>query len=183
MSDLPEKNQNAAQPATPETPVDASRRRLAGSALGVAAVFTLSSRPVWATQCTISGMQSGNLSKPKGTTCNGCPPDKWKNKKDQWNSKCGVSHSLKFKDVFMCNDVYKKNGTSCTLYEVLCKEGNSDECGCQAVAAYLNASDRNMGFAYSPADIAALFRKHYGTTTHQQLQNSLALLNNQNCTI
>lgn len=176
------------QPDTPtEThatePVDTSRRKLAGSALGVAAVFTLSSRPVWATQCTISGMQSGNLSKPKGPDCEGCPPDKWKPKKDQWGGKCGVTHGEKFKDVFMCSDVYRKNGRSCTLYEVLCKEGNADECGRQAVAAYLNAAASNIQFAYSPTDIADLFRKHYGKVTQQSFTDSLTTLNNKICNI
>lgn len=57
--------------------IDQSRRKLTGAALGVSAVFTLASRPVWANQCSISGMASGNLSAPK-VTCEGCTPGYWR---------------------------------------------------------------------------------------------------------
>ncbi|HUX29297.1 MAG TPA: hypothetical protein VMV78_01575 [Thiobacillus sp.] len=45
--------------------VDQSRRRPTGAALRASAIFTLASRPVWASQCSISGMASGNLSNPR----------------------------------------------------------------------------------------------------------------------
>ena len=74
------------QPVRPDSPSEVredsefspSRRKLTGAALGVSAVFTLVSRPVWANQCTISGMASGNLSAPRAAAaCAGCTPGYW----------------------------------------------------------------------------------------------------------
>lgn len=82
---------------TPETPpaaaqndtVDQSRRRLAGVALGVSAVFTLASRPVLAAdQCmTPSAAVSGNLSQHgTPTLCSGRTPGYWKTHPESWPS-------------------------------------------------------------------------------------------------
>lgn len=183
MSDPIHDNQDVPNDANETPAVDNARRKLAGTALGVAAVFTLSSRPVWATggqQCTISGMMSGNLSAPKGSSCEGCRPDYWKGKKDKWEYRCGVKHTDKFKDVFRCNDLYKKNGRSCTLYEVLNREGNSDEMGSQAVAAYLNAAEPSVNFGYSAGEISELFRQNY-LGNGAKLASSLTMLNNRSC--
>ena len=67
MSDRSPDTQDTPPETTQNGEVNTSRRKLTGAALGVSAVFTLASRPVWANQCTISGMASGNLSAPKGT--------------------------------------------------------------------------------------------------------------------
>lgn len=59
--------------------VNPSRRKLAGAALGVSAIFTLASRPVLAGQCmTPSSAASGNLS-THGTppNCTGQTPAQW----------------------------------------------------------------------------------------------------------
>jgi len=67
-------------PDTTQTDVvDPSRRKLAGAALGVSAIFTLASRPVLAGQCmTPSSAASGNLS-THGTppNCTGRTPALW----------------------------------------------------------------------------------------------------------
>ncbi len=74
MSDRSPDTQDTPPETTQNGEVNTSRRKLAGAALGVSAVFTLASRPVWANQCTISGMASGNLSAPKGPSCAGLYP-------------------------------------------------------------------------------------------------------------
>ncbi len=82
-------------PETPDTPrsaaendrIDQSRRRLAGAALGVSAVFTLASRPVLAAgQCmSPSAAVSGNLSQHgTPTLCSGRTPGYWKTHPESW---------------------------------------------------------------------------------------------------
>lgn len=79
----PERSEQAQENAAPESgPVaptaDASRRRLIATLGGGAVILTLAGKPVWASQCTVSGMMSGNLSAPQGTPCQGCTPGYWK---------------------------------------------------------------------------------------------------------
>ena len=179
------------QPDTPtEThatePVDTRRRKLAGSALGVAAVFTLSSRPVWANQCTISGMQSGNLSKPKGPACEGCTPGYWKQQQhlDSWPA-TGFRTTDKFNTVFGVTQYVKTNNTPYTLLEVMrLLNGSGDpisnNLGFHAVAALLNAAHPNVNYGYTPGEIIDLFRKWY-TTKPADLKDSLDKLNNRGC--
>ena len=84
MSDPINENQDTLPDAPKSGDIDHSRRKLSGAALGVTAVFTLASRPVWANQCTISGMMSGNLSAPQGPACQGCTPGYWKADLNIW---------------------------------------------------------------------------------------------------
>lgn len=79
MSERTPDNQNTPPESTQTDEVDASRRKLAGAALGVSAIFTLASRPVLAGQCmTPSSAASGNLS-THGTppNCTGRSPARW----------------------------------------------------------------------------------------------------------
>ncbi len=90
MSDLTPENQDVPAETT-QDPVDTSRRKLTGAALGVAAVFTLASRPVLATgNCVApSAAASGNLS-VHGTApnCGGCKDaNYWKYKSHPYKSK------------------------------------------------------------------------------------------------
>ena len=63
MSDHAPESQTASPESTRDDAIDQSRRKLAGAALGISAVFTLASRPVLAGQCTTaSAAASGNLS-------------------------------------------------------------------------------------------------------------------------
>ena len=123
-------------PETPDTPpataqndtVDQSRRKLTGAALGVSAVFTLASRPVWANQCSISGMASGNLSAPK-VTCEGCTPGYWKvcNHFDSWGP-TGFKLTDTFNSVFGVTQYVDCKGTAYTLLDVLYLSGNTYSC-------------------------------------------------------
>lgn len=111
---------------------DQTRRRLTGSALGVSAIFTLASRPVWAggelTQCTVSGMDSGNLSRPQ-VTCEGCTPGYWKTCQhlDSWLL-TGFSVNQTFNSVFVVSEYVDCAGTPYTLLDVLYLNGGLKSC-------------------------------------------------------
>lgn len=116
-----------------ESGPDQTRRRLTGSALGASAIFTLASRPVWAggelTQCTVSGMDSGNLSRPQ-VTCQGCTPGYWKvcQHLDSWGP-TGFSVNQTFNSVFGVSEYVDCKGTPYTLLDVLYLDGNGTK-GC-----------------------------------------------------
>lgn len=116
--------------AAPNDPVDHSRRKLTGAALGASAIFTLASRPVWANQCSISGMASGNLSAPTQVTCHGCTPGYWKECQhfDSWAA-TGYSPTQSFNQVFGTTRYKDCNGTDYTLLDVLCLNGGRYSCG------------------------------------------------------
>lgn len=168
--------------------VDTSRRRLTGAALGASAVFTLASRPVWANQCTISGMQSGNLSAPPGPACAGCTPGYWKQKQhfDSWPAPfvpVGTGAST-FNAVFGVEMYKRPNGEPYTLLEVM-KElnGNGDpvstNLGFHAVAALLNAAHPEVNYGYTSGEIIDLFRNNLHRAA--ALKDSLAMLNERGC--
>lgn len=129
MSDLtPDTPDTPAAPSEKET-VDQSRRKLTGAALGASAVFTLASRPVWANQCSISGMASGNLSAPK-VTCEGCTPGYWKvcQHLDSWAA-TGFKPTDTFNSVFGVINYVDCKGTPYTLLDVMYLTGNTYFCG------------------------------------------------------
>jgi len=89
MSDHTPETQDTSPEALPHSEINPSRRRLAGAALGVSAIFTLASRPVLATdQCmSPSGAVSGNLSQHgTPTLCSGRTPGYWKTHSGSWPS-------------------------------------------------------------------------------------------------
>jgi hypothetical protein len=61
-----------------------------GGVVSTPSILLLSSRPALATssRCTISGMHSGNLSKPSTVTCRGLTPGYWKNHTSLWPGGC-----------------------------------------------------------------------------------------------
>ena len=97
--------------------VDTSRRKLAGAALGVSAIFTLASRPVLAGQCmTPSSAASGNLS-THGTppNCTGRTPAQWvastngnSNSNNENNGFPGGNVNFHFQSSTVLNGVFKK---------------------------------------------------------------------------
>lgn len=136
MSNLPPRNplDRTSEAAPTEVtneivkPVDISRRRLTGAGLGVSAIFTLASRPVWANQCSISGMASGNLSAPN-VACNGCTPGYWKvcNHLGSWAA-TGYNPTMTFNAVFGVLDYVDCNNNPYTLLDVLCLNGGQYKC-------------------------------------------------------
>lgn len=185
MADLTPDPQDTT-PGTPSAePSNPSRRRLAGAALGAGAVFTLSSRPVWASQCSISGMISGNLSKPK-VVCEGCTPGYWKQDQhlDSWAA-TGFSTKDTFNSVFKVTQYVRSNGKPYTLLEVMRElNGNADpiatNLGFHAVAALLNAAHPSVNFGYTAGELIALFQKNY-LSNPAGLKDSLAMLNERAC--
>ena len=89
MSDHTPETPDTSPEASPNSEINPSRRRLAGAALGVSAIFTLASRPVLAAdQCmSPSGAVSGNLSQHgTPTLCSGRTPGYWKTHSGSWPS-------------------------------------------------------------------------------------------------
>lgn len=81
------------------------RRFVLGGAAATTTVVTLSSRPALANHCTISGMLSGNLSRPHDVTCQGLTPGCWKTQ-PTWPGSYVVGP---------CNPITKKGG-ECSDY-------------------------------------------------------------------
>lgn len=198
MSDRTPENQEKPSEAPQNDAINPGRRKLAGAALGAGAVFTLASRPVWANQCTISGMASGNLSAPK-VTCDGCTPGYWKQDQhlDSWiptgfrplDARDALQKADTFNAVFGVSQYVRSDGTTpYTLLEVMRElNGNgggvgdpiSTNLGFHAVAALLNAAHPNVNFGYTSGEIITLFRNnmHNGAA----LKDSLAMLNERGC--
>lgn len=188
MSDRTPENQDNPPEAPQNDAINPGRRKLAGAALGAGAVFTLASRPVWANQCTISGMASGNLSAPK-VACNGCTPGYWKQPQHffAWSGFRPVDVSAlekadTFNAVFGVFDYKKSDGTAYTLLEVLHLNGNSDpifpKLGAHAVAALLNAAS-SINYGYTSGEIITLFTNN--KRTPDVLKDALDDLNNRGC--
>lgn len=170
--------------ASPQT-IDVSRRRLTGAGLGVSAIFTLASRPVWANQCTLSGMMSGNLSAPTVEACAGCTPGYWKQKQHliSWE-RTGFKPTDPFNKIFGFTQYLKKNGTPYTLLEVMQElNGNGDpistNLGFHAVAALLNAAHPAVNYGYTAGEIIAMCQKNISTPA--KLKDSLAMMNERGC--
>ena len=192
MSDHTPETQDTPPEGSQGDAINQSRRKLTGAALGVSAVFTLASRPVWANQCTISGMASGNLSQPQ-EICGGCTPGYWKVPVhlDSWGPTTftPVSETGKlaetFNEVFDVTQYVKNDGSAYTLLEVMRElNGNGDpiypNLGFHAVAALLNAAHPAVNFGYTSGELIALFKSNY-LTNSEKLKNSLEMLNERDC--
>jgi len=188
MSDRTPENQDTPPEASKNDAVNPGRRKLAGAALGAGAVFTLASRPVWANQCTISGMASGNLSAPR-VACDGCTPGYWKQSQHffAWIGfrPVDVNPMQKadtFNAVFGVTDYKKSDGSAYTLLEVMQLQGNDDpifpKLGAHAVAALLNAAS-SINYGYTSGEIITLFSNH--KSTPEALKDALDDLNNRGC--
>lgn len=128
MSENEPKTQETLPEASQSDAVDQSRRRLTGAALGVSAVFTLASRPVWASQCSISGMASGNLSRHVEETCEGCTPGYWTQCQalSSWAA-TGFSPDDLFNTVFgVTQYINRENNQPFTLLQVMGLNGNGN---------------------------------------------------------
>jgi len=198
MSDHTPENKDTPPEASQNDAIDQSRRKLTGAALGVSAVFTLASRPVWANQCTISGMASGNLSSPGGVICAGCTPGYWLNHPMNWPAPYTAGTCLECQSTGSGNECkeWKNDGTpfslfSSTLYpgksmmQVLAMTGNEDpfQLGAHAIAALLNSAadyPANYSYGYLPGDIFALWTQ-YAATNPEGLKNIYASLNERSC--
>lgn len=209
MSDHAPESQDALPEAKQNDAIDQSRRKLNGAALGVAAVFTLASRPVWANQCSISGMASGNLSAPE-VRCEGCTPGYWMQCQhlDSW-APTGFKPDDIFNTVFgVTQYINPKNNKAYTLLQVMGLNGNgncspdpsqpncsakpngnaighigcdpiSPNLGFHAVAALLNAAHPNLNYGYTSGEVINLFKNNLHRAG--ELKDSLAMLNERSC--
>lgn len=70
-----------------ENAIDKDRRRISKAAAASPLLATLASPSVWGNVCSVSGLQSGNVSgHPQDNECagHGCTPGYWKNHTDAW---------------------------------------------------------------------------------------------------
>jgi hypothetical protein len=213
---MSENKQNLPENPAPNTDTQAddavnqSRRRLTGAGLGVSAIFTLASQPVWANQCTISGMMSGNLSRPSGPPCAGCTPGYWGQCQhlDSWVP-TGFKTTDVFNTVFGVTEYKDSSNHEYTLLEVLglTGDGNCDKdttqpncsthphgpaigkIGCDpvsvnlgfhAVAALLNAAHPGVNYGYTSGELITLFKNNY-LSNSKALKDTLDRLNNRGC--
>jgi len=169
MSNRIPENQDVPAETSQGPAINTSRRKLAGTTLGIASVFTLSSRPVLAGVClSPSGHQSGNLSH-HGTAikCSGRSPGYWKERPEKWPSPYSpgtctgqynnaenwsggtLFHPLFAGDKFMANmgGHHAADKTSLSMMQVMhLNDGNNSwgltdnaNLGAHIVAALLNA--------------------------------------------
>ncbi|MDP2265616.1 MAG: hypothetical protein Q8J70_03605 [Thiobacillus sp.] len=209
MTDRSPDTHDSQNEAKPDDAFNPSRRKLTGAALGVSAVFTLASRPVWANQCSISGMASGNISAPK-VICGGCTPGYWMQCQhlDSW-AVAGFNTDDIFNTVFgVTQYINPQNNKPYTLLQVMGLQGSGNctpdraqpncsakpngnaigKMGCDpvsvnlgfhAVAALLNAAHPGVNYGYTPGELTALFRNNLHRAA--QLKDSLAMLNERDC--
>ena len=121
----PEQTQDESiQPDASSSPAaDSARRRFTAVLGGGAVILTLAGKPVWANQCTVSGMMSGNLSAPKSTPCQGCTPGYW-GACQHLGSWVGFKPTDTFNAVFGVTEYTDCSGNSYTLLDVLNLNGN-----------------------------------------------------------
>lgn len=176
----------------------ASRRRLLKIAVKSApVVLTVSSRPVWARNCTLSGQLSGNLSdQGGGGVCagEGCTPGYWKNHPQSWHM--SAQPELLFDSVFGTN-VFP----NLSLGQVIGLCGNTQisqadinivcsKChnlmimlGFHAVAALQNAATA-VQYDLTVEEVIAGVRSAYQSRSKYQIEamkDRLDTLNNQYC--
>jgi hypothetical protein len=96
--------------------VDDSRRKFNKTGLIAPVMLSLSSKPVWAFDCTPSILASGNLSMSCTNPPNGYTIDQWKNA-DQWP--IGLKKDDKFDSIFGVVGGQSLFGTNATLQSVL----------------------------------------------------------------
>ena len=127
---------------------DSSRRRLLKGAVGASPIIlAVSSKPVLAGWCTVSGFLSGNLSNHHMKTCGGRSPGYWKRR-----CRLYPEGGDKVTFLYMFGGVWKRgasNGyeqwpmdtTTPSFNKVLHWGGDDDlyEFGAHAIAAYMNA--------------------------------------------
>jgi hypothetical protein len=157
--------------STKTEPRDTDRRCFIKKAIVAAPIIlTVTSRPVWARNCTASGLLSGNLSDNEGPPCGGCPPDYWKEHAGDWTlenwTQCQdytypPTLDSKFYKVFCCdNQGFFGN---MTLLDVL---DNGDPFGIHSIAALYNSMIvgvlPNYSFAYSKYEVISMVSQAYG---------------------
>jgi len=199
---MTDKEQNKSEVDLEPTPKDGStgmnlrgkdRRRFIKRAI-IAAPFilTVTSRPVWASNCTMSGQLSGNFSdgaEPCGGE--GCSPGYWKNHTSMWHY--AFPPDKPFSEVFEVNPFYPDNPT---LHQVIDKYiGPKDPfeplvlvLGFHAVAALQNAATAVSFYLTVDqviTDVNVAYTNYLSSgdavSALEPLKDELDILNNQGC--
>ena len=191
---MTDKEQNKSEVEQAPTPKDGStgmnlrgkdRRRFIKRAI-IAAPFilTVTSRPVWAANCTLSGQLSGNLSdgdEPCGGE--GCSADYWVDHTDMWH--------YEFQPGCVFDSVFELSTTvfgTYTLLDVISYNVSGVPAwkkglGSEAVAALQNAATR-VSYDYVVCDLIYDVRKEFETGDNQSIKSfaeSLQGLNDRVC--
>jgi len=159
------------------------RRMLKGAVVSVPLIMTVTSRPVLANHCSVSGTLSGNLSTPHDHICVGLTPGYWGQHPYEWPSPYYAGdcldggHDLVGKHCR--SNEYQQNGTlfhdhtfgfigtlfgDMTMMEVIQQQGYEDkyQLGAHAVAALLNATQfGEESFGYTPQQIRDMWASRY----------------------
>lgn len=171
------------------------RRLLKGAVVSVPLIMTVTSRPVLANHCTVSGTLSGNLSTPHDHMCLGLTPGYWGQHPFEWPSPYYAGDCVNDVVGNHCkSNEYQQNGTlfhdsslgfignlfsDDTMMEVIQKMGYSDkyQLGAHAVAALLNATQfGEESFGYTPQQIRDMWASRY-LSDPEGLKRDYQLLN------
>lgn len=149
MSDHTPNTQDTPPAVSPGDSIDHSRRKLTGAALGVSAIFTLASRPVFAQCLSASAAMSGNLSLHGDLpVCNGLTPAQWVEKANTTaipnspDNNGFPGGNVKFHTVF-------KSGPDTRLYEVMGGDATPVEDGSAGALGKRSAGNSASSAAYS----------------------------------
>jgi hypothetical protein len=159
-----------------------TRRRFIKKAIATAPlILTVTAGPVWARNCTPSGLLSGNLSKADGPPCCGCTPGYWKNHTNKW---IGLIPEMLWTDAFPCSGYELDLLTLEMIFDNTAKVPASpiEQFGFHAVAALLNALsalDRGCTFI-SVAEVKQIVCDAYGTGLMNQVVEDLTIMNEFN---
>ena len=177
-------------------PEFSSRRRVLKTAVKAAPIIlTVSSRPVWARNCTLSGQLSGNLSDQSGECAGeGCTPGYWKNHPQSWHPE--IPESLIFDTVFGTNvfpgltlgqviGLCGSTKISKANINIICSkcENLMIRLGFHAVAALQNAAT-DVKYDLAVEDVLLEVKAAYLSASKFQIEamkNRLDGLNNQYC--
>ena len=141
------------------------RRFIKRAIIAAPFILTVTSQPVWACNCTLSGQLSGNISPADGPPCQACTPGFWK--KGNWPK---YLRKDEFNFVFEVSESFFTQGNCTTLDDVIhiewkpLDERNPDleVFGFHAVAALLNAVAASYGvlnFGYTEGQIKDMVRE------------------------
>lgn len=161
-----------------------------GALIATPVIVSVTSKPVWAGNCTLSGMLSGNLSQ-QTFVCQGGLPSVWANTTSwpapyasgTYNPVTGLyENGTEFYAVFssgvLGRPVYAPDSLMMNILRAYVQGDMAYELGAHAVAAVLNAASTSVDtFGYTPAQIVAMWNDP--TLTNSELLANLILLNNR----
>jgi len=156
------------------SPAEGEKRRtfLKRVATTAPILLTVAGRPAWANTCSISGMQSGNASRPGPVVCQGCSYTDW-----HATSSWPISKRTKFRELFT-EDIYYDEKSIKRVVKKAAKGSARFELGAQAVAAALNAVTYGAEtFGYDLSGIQTMYNCRVGNDDDDNLLRDLVSLN------